>query len=191
MSDAITLIRSPTQPLAEFNAELRERCGELPITDFQLAIIDGQPAVTLLSADVEATEDDLRDAQAADPKSDLRLGDLIPDGDPLLVQVTPLDARTEKDAKSSRGRLDKLYDRAAGEIERVITAVGEMNEWVPNIALAKIRPDGSVESNKEGHPITPEGNPVPFALTQRQVVYLAVASLAPAPANAESPEDEA
>jgi len=183
MSDAITLIRTPNQPLPAFNAELRQRCSEMPITDFQIVLVDGQPAVTLISEDVEATEEDVRDALEADPQSDLKVGDPIPESDPLLIQVTPLGARTESEVTSSRGRVDKLCDRAKGEIERIITATGEVTEWIPNLALAKMRPDGSLETNKEGNPITVDGNPLPFVQATRQVVYLAVASLAPEPAD--------
>lgn len=191
MSDATTLVRHPSEAMKDFNKRLRERCKETPVTDFDLVVVDGQVAVTLLAEEEPATEEDVAEAKADDPESTLTVGDPLPVSTPLMVQVSLLDARTDQAAKHSQQRVDTLFQRGEGLIEQAKTVVGEISEWVPNLSLAKQRPDGSIDLDKHGNPQLPDGKPVPFTLARRQIVYIGIASEAPEPGDEQAESGEA
>lgn len=122
MADAATVVKAPEESLKDFNKRLFVTCGEFPITNVQLAVVDGQPVVTLFSESVEADEEDVQEAEEAGEK--IAVGDLIPAEDPVVVQVCTLRAASIDDAQKSQRRMDMLYKRADGNVTGVLHASG-------------------------------------------------------------------
>ncbi len=142
MSDAVILIKDPTEILKDFNKRLRTFCGQTAVTDFEVHVVDGQPMVSLFAGMVPAEEEDVEDAKEAGEI--IKVGDLIPEDDPIVVQVCGVAARApmerdenggqvkgkEGDAAQSEKRLDALCEKAADGIVKMRVASGTSHDWV-------------------------------------------------------------
>jgi len=147
MADAETYIKDPNEAMKDFNLRLKEACVEIAPTDFQLVCVDGEPAVTLLAAMVEATEEDVEESKLAHKEDKtievLEVGEPIPESEPLVVQVAKLLALEPTvvdessghisklgDAPKSERRLDTLYKRADGNIIKHVHAAGKSHRFI-------------------------------------------------------------
>ena len=129
MADACTLVKAPEEQMSKFNERLIAECREIAVTSVQMAIVDGQPCVTLFSEAVEATEEDVEEAKEVAEedggKCELKVGDLIPSEEPVFVQVSPLHADNLERAAKSQSRMETLYKRAQGGVTAVLHATGK------------------------------------------------------------------
>jgi hypothetical protein len=164
MADITTLIKAPTIKMKDFNKELREACQEAPITDYHAAVVDGQPCIVLISNLVDATAEDVANAEADGVP--LKLGDPIPESDPLVVQVVALGAYGTAAADSMK-LCDVLAQRANGQAEDPEIISGPTVGWS--------------HSPDDIDPAT--GSPRPNArmvMFQSAAAYLVISYLAPA-----------
>lgn len=122
MADAVTIIRAPEEPMSKFNIRMLDVCKEMPVTSAQLAVVDGQPCVTLFAEAVEAEQEDVEEAGEA---ASIKVGDLIPAEEPVYVQVCPLHADNLEKAATSQKRMETLYKRAQGGVTAVLHASGK------------------------------------------------------------------
>jgi len=123
MADATTLISYPGEAMRDFNARIAEAC-QTYVTDIELHVLDGQPAVTLLAEAVDAEQEDV-DAGRAE-----KVGDALFDGPPLCAAVAVVRAASKKAAAKSESELDKLYNLAAGEIVSIDILSADSYEWI-------------------------------------------------------------
>ncbi len=161
MSDALIAIKDPNEEMKNFNKRLRDACANTPVTDFELHVVDGQPMVVMFSGLVEADEDDVEEAKEA--SEELKLGDLIPEDDPVVIQVCQLRALVpmeldkdgalvkgkEGDAALTEKRLDTICERANDGITKVRVASGTSYAWV--VLPGK---DTEKEKKREWLPVT-------------------------------------
>jgi hypothetical protein len=175
MADAFVIIRYPNESLKDFNARLRRMCDSAAVTSFDAAIVDEQLAITLLCEMEDATEDDVTEDKAQDPASELKVGDSVPAGVPLLVQASSLRAHTSDAADRSERLAEKLLDRLGNDIESARYIQAPIDTWIPDLSHAKRRPDGSLEL-KDDLPQSVDGSPLPYVLAHRTCTYLVVAA---------------
>lgn len=142
MSEAIICIKDPSETVKDFNKRLRDSCEQAPVTDFELHVVDGQPMVSMFAGMVEAEQEDVDDAQAEG--EELELGALIPEDDPVLVQVCEVAALVpmerddkgelvqgkEGDAAKSERKLDVLCERAGDAVTKIRVSCGTHYGWV-------------------------------------------------------------
>jgi hypothetical protein len=130
MSVPYLLIRTPSEKAGAFNLRLRQACSldEDPITDFQLDVVDGLPAVTLVSELVEATEEDVENKEEDD---DFKLGDMISAGDRLAVQVARLEATTDPLTQRTQNIVEKMFGRFNGDVVKTVVAKGLVPVLLP------------------------------------------------------------
>lgn len=142
MSEAMILIKDPNETVKQLNQRLRDACLQAPVTDFELHVVDGQPMISLFAGVVEADEDDVAEALEADEV--IKLGALIPEDDPVVVQVSDVSALVpmevdgnggqikgkEGDAAKSEKKLDTLCERAGDAVTKLRTASGTAHGWV-------------------------------------------------------------
>ncbi len=126
-----TLVQPPHEKMKDFNERLREVCEQSPITSFEAVVVDGQPVITLMSEVMEATEEDVEKAKEDDPEDDLKIGDMIPVDDTVLVQVSGVGAAGEK-ASNTEHAHDVLNKRAGGEAIEVRYFTGPSVRWEPD-----------------------------------------------------------
>ncbi len=124
MADAMTLAKTPKEPIKAFNRRLRSACSDEgnPVTSVDITVVDGEPVVTLFSEMVEATEEDVADAKTAG--EELKIDELIPDGDPVVAQVVMLSCATEEAATKTQEYTEKVYERADGGVRDIKYATG-------------------------------------------------------------------
>lgn len=127
MSFCYTFVKSTTEPLSGFNERLAKMCQteDNPITNFELAVVAGQPVVTLISELAEATQEDV------DEDDTITLGELLPASEPMIVQVCQVEAAAPEQAKASEARLEKVYRRFQGDVIRNISAKGTIPVIIP------------------------------------------------------------
>lgn len=127
MSYCYTFVKSPQESLSTFNKRLAEACqdDDNPITGFDLLVVSAQPVVTLSSEMTEVTEDDVAEDDT------LTLGELVPESDPMIVQVCLVEAGSDEQAKSTEVRLDKVYKRYQGDVIRNVSARGLVPIVIP------------------------------------------------------------
>jgi len=142
MSEVMILLKDPNEDLKLFNKRIREVCGQTMVTDFELHVVDGQPMLSLFSGMIEADEEDV--AEAKEEGEELELGALIPEDDPVVVQVCgaaalvpmELDANgglvkgKEGDAALTEKRVDVICERAGDAVTKVRVATGSSYNWV-------------------------------------------------------------
>jgi hypothetical protein len=124
MADASTLIKHPSEHMSAFNKRLAEACEKFEVTEVSLHVVDGQPAITLFSEILLATAEDVAEALDEDPDSDLKEGEEMPERPPVFVQVARIEVGNDEAAKKSQDRMEKLYDRAAGQVVKLLVATG-------------------------------------------------------------------
>jgi hypothetical protein len=98
--EAISLIKAPEESARDFNARLRDASLERPVSDVQMALVHGQPMVTLCTgldaADLEEPEDGEVDL------CEIALG----------CGVCLLDATSSEACALSEDRIDKLLAKS-------------------------------------------------------------------------------
>ncbi len=131
MAIVIPVQQIPSEKISDFNKRLQAAClqedndGEpVVITDATMHVVDGFPLVMLSAEMVEATEEDVENDAPAAGEEALKLGELIPAGPGLIVQVTKLGADTDKAAEQTQGWLDKLVLRFGGEVLNTSASTG-------------------------------------------------------------------
>lgn len=124
MADAMTLSKLPGEKSGQFNKRLLDACNDQPVTSAQLLVVDGEPVVTLFSETIEATDEHVKEGEADER------GEMIPAGDPIIVQVTRASCETDKDAALTQQRMETLYNRADGAVVEILDAVGFRAGWV-------------------------------------------------------------
>ena len=142
MSDVMFCVRDPNETVSSFNKRLFKVCHDTAVTDFELHVVDGQPMVMMFAGVVEADAEDV--AAAKEDGEDLKEGDIIPEDDPIIIQVAKACAlqpmAIDKDgalvkgqegdaAKTERG-LDVLGERARDRVTKVRVATGTSHNWV-------------------------------------------------------------
>lgn len=152
MADAMSLCKLPNETMGAFNQRLRAACGEdsNPVTGVMLLVIDGEPLVTLFSELKEASDKDVADAKAAGD-TELRVGDDIPESEPLVAQVVRVSAADDKEATKSQQRLEVLYERADGGVVELLNASGKRGMTdVTYILVSYLADDGEDEDEDDG-----------------------------------------
>ncbi len=158
MADVQTFCRSVGENAKTFNDRVRRYCARHPVTNFELHVVDGMPMLVLMMEEVQATEVDVakarqiweeecEEAKAAKEElpeePDLEVGEWIPAGDPLIVEVARVSCLTKDEAGKSEERLNLIYQRADGNVMRHTTAHGRTIAWVEdsNVAaqIARVR----------------------------------------------------
>lgn len=144
MADARTLVKLPNEKPADFNKRLLVACREegVEVTNAALHVIDGEAVVTLFSEMVEATEEDVAETveeAKAEAKTagrpfkeddvDLEEGDLIPENDPVFVQVCRVAAYDDKAGGVTHKFLETVYERAEGQVVKVLKDTGSRFSW--------------------------------------------------------------
>lgn len=132
MADARTLIKLPNEKTGDFNRRLLSSCKEVEVTNAMLHVIDGEPVVTLFSEMIVATEEDV--AEAADEldegeKLDFKAGDLIPENDPVLVQICKVAAYDDVAAGKTHKFLESVFHRAEAQVVKVLKDTGSRFGW--------------------------------------------------------------
>lgn len=119
MSDIALLVKTGNEKMSAFNQRLGEACRSAPITSFQAEVVDGQPAILLCSEMIEADQEAI--AQAKEDGVIIEAGELIPDSDPVVVQVARLGAFGEEAAKAEQsvGVLAKRGDGQVADVEMI------------------------------------------------------------------------
>jgi hypothetical protein len=133
MADARTLVKLPIEKIGDFNKRLLSSCKEVEVTTAMLHVIDGEPVVTLFSEMVVATEEDVAEATEdleEGDKLDFKAGDLIPENDPVLVQICKVAAYDDKAAGTSHKFLESVFHRAEGQVVKVLKDTGSRFGWV-------------------------------------------------------------
>ncbi len=128
MADALTIPKCPSEKVGDFNKRLKETCTMQPVTDASIVIVHGQPVITLFSEMVEADQEDV-DAAAEDGE-ELKLGELIPSEDPLIVQVCSLDCSSDESAGKTQQYAERLFQRADGAVSKTLHATGRIFGFV-------------------------------------------------------------
>jgi hypothetical protein len=125
MADATTLIKSPTESMKSFNTRLRAACKQAPVTSGTLAVVDGQPEVTLFSSTDIADEESVNEGLADN------VGDEFLVGAPIMIAICRVGARTERESNKTEERLEVIYEKAEGEVddEATITVTGPAIEF--------------------------------------------------------------
>lgn len=125
MAETVTYIKDVNEKIKHFNNNrLREACQDMPVTDVQMDIIHGQPAVTLICESREATEEDVKQELAKN------IGNPIVEEPMLECSVCPLSAAAPGDADESESFMEKIYELAAGDVVEVDIQRGSMKAWV-------------------------------------------------------------
>ncbi len=167
MADARTLCRSDNERMQDFNKRLLATCQEMAVTKFDMEVVDGQPVVTLMVEEQEATQEDVdkdiaerqesKEAGEAVEGEPLALTDWIPVCEPLVVQIAKVGCKsyeaplkpgerptatkreTVDDAQRSEQRLAIIYERAKGGVVQMIMKSGPIQDWAmePNNPAAK------------------------------------------------------
>jgi hypothetical protein len=163
MADAITLIKAPVEKMQDFNIRLKQSCESQPVTDVSIVVIDGEPAVTLFSEVVEATQEDVDEAK--EDGQEIKLGEMIPEQAPMMAQVTRVSAVDAQAAAKSQDRMERLYERAGGSVIKQLHA----------------------EGSRAGFMVIPDSKPEQKAWVTAPEHYMLVAYL---PADEESGEKE-
>lgn len=127
MASMKTLIKDPNEVMSAFNARLLKECSDAPVTDFHAVVTDGEPAITLLSEMIEVDEEMV--AEAKENGETLKLEELVPENDPIIVQVMKLGAYGDYAAKAEHNAA-ALAKRAQGEIDDVEMIKGPAYAWV-------------------------------------------------------------
>lgn len=137
MAVLIPILRTVSEKPVDFNKRLFAACQQedqdgnaIVITDASLTVVDGMPLVTLISETIEASEEDVEEA---DDEEKLEVGDIIPNGPGLIVQVLRLEAETDDKCAAMQNRLNALAVRFGGEVIKTLTATGTV------IALVEVR----------------------------------------------------
>jgi len=157
MSSFRTLIQKPIESMKDFNARLAIACAEAPITDYEASVVDGLPALTLISELVDVDQEMI--AEAAEEGEKLSDGDVVPDGDPMCIQVCALGAIQEISG-NSEARMDVLNTRADGDAIEVEHISGPNIQWIPD----------RNDVNADGKPKTG----AKYIMVQTQSVYAVV-----------------
>lgn len=124
MADAMTLAKLPTEKMSAFNARLRAACDQQPVTGAQILVPDGEPVVVLFSEMVEATKEDVDEGAAE------KAGELIPEKDPVVVQVARMQCDTDKAATRTQEHMEVLFTRADGAVVEILNASGKRAGWL-------------------------------------------------------------
>ena len=126
MADAFTLVKNPSETLGAFNKRLRKACGpDMPaVTEMSVCVVDGQPVVTLFSEMIEIEQADIDEAKEAGEDPLPVLGEVVPEEEPIIVQVSKLNCTTDEEAMASQKFLDVLYQRADGNVTKQLQASG-------------------------------------------------------------------
>jgi hypothetical protein len=119
MADARTLAKLTTEAMHQFNKRLKLACEEAAVTEVSLHAIDGEPVVTLFSEMVVATDEDVKEARE-DGDTELKEGDLIPEEEPVTVQVGKVSCVNDDEATSTQKRFETIYGRAQGGVVKVL-----------------------------------------------------------------------
>ncbi len=125
MADAVTMVKLPSESPSAFNKRLREACNMQAVTDASLSVVDGQPVVTLFSEMVAIEQKDIDEAQEAGDELP-KLGEMVPEEDPIIAQVSKLSCVNDEEAAKSQAFMEKLYDRAQGNVVNLLYAVGSI-----------------------------------------------------------------
>lgn len=133
MADATTLIREPGEALKAFNKRIHAVCNTTYVTDINLAIIDGMPAVTLMTDVDEATEEDVENGDAEE------VGDPL-SGPPICGALAIVRAETADAAQKAEEALDKLYNLADGAVTAVEFVTADHYKWIENPNKPKADP---------------------------------------------------
>ena len=120
MADARTFFKNPDEKIVDFNKRLVIACDEQEITNVMLHVIDGEPVVTLFSEIFIATAEDVEEAREADPDSDLKEGDDMPEEPPVFVQVAKVGCGSNELATLSQERMETLFNRAGGQVVKLL-----------------------------------------------------------------------
>lgn len=163
MADMRTCIKTAGMKLADFNKTLLEACQQAPITSITAEVVSGEPVLVLLSDIVEADDEMVKEAKEVG--EDIKVGDPVPDGDPLVAQVVRLSVSEE-----GAGRSSKSFDT--------------LRQRIPDVAEVRIIKGPHEEWIYDRNDLDKEGNPKPNAkliLVQGEVAYAVVISYAQAP----------
>jgi hypothetical protein len=161
MATIRNLTQSPGETSKEFNRRLMRACFHSPVTDYQAAVVDGMPTLTLLSEIVDADEEMVQEAKQ--DGSEIQLGDQVPSDVPLLVQVIKTGAVREL-GDVEQG-VSVMNERAKGEILEIEHVEGPDFAWVTD--------ENDSASKKK-------------VMVQTSAVYLIVSSVLPLDAPPES-----
>lgn len=123
MSDIRTVAKSAAEGVKEFNKRLLKECEEMPVTSFEAVVADGEPVITLISELIQVDDEMIKE------DSTLKLGDMVPDTDPIEVQILRI-GTADKGAALAEQHTDVLNDRAEGEVEEVRYIQGMMTDWM-------------------------------------------------------------
>jgi hypothetical protein len=162
MSDIALLVKTSNEKMSKYNERLAKACASAPITAFQAEVVDGQPAVLLRSEMIEAGPEEVE--QAKQDGADLKEGDLIPESDPLLVQVARIGAFGEEGAKAEQS-VGVLAQRGDGQVAEVEMIKGQSIDFVLD----------RNDCDAEGKPKT--ANPR-YVTYNRETVYVVVSCYA-------------
>lgn len=127
MSDIQLFVMAPVEKMKDFNERLRKACEEAPVTDYKAVVVDGHVAITLISEEVEA--DEALVAEALKAGRHLKVGELVPVEDPIIVQAVRIGA-LGKDAADSEQRVEAISKRAEGDVEDIEYIRGAQIDWM-------------------------------------------------------------
>ena len=125
MAEAVTIVREPTEKLKSFNERIRALCQDTAWTSARLDIVDGQPVVTLMAEEIEATDEHVSVGLAEEAGAVILEGPAI-EAAVLLMRCT--DARSHAKTEEI---LERIYEVAGDAVIEEMTGVvqGERYIW--------------------------------------------------------------